>query len=60
MESKMERYYLKKQITFSFEEEWKAAGDRLKEYLYVFYGIIAQETAEKAAGDIDIVIKKEP
>ncbi len=56
----MERYYLKKQITFSFEEEWKAAGDRLKEYLYVFYGIIVQETAEKAAGDIDIVIKKEP
>ena len=47
-------YYLKKYMTFSCDEEFKVAGDRLEEYLALFYGI----KAEKTGKDVDIIIKK--
>jgi len=42
-------YYLKKHITLNSAEAFKAVGDRLGEYLALFYGI----EAEKAAGNLD-------
>ena len=46
-------YYLKKYMTFSCDEEFKIAGDRLEEYLSLFYGIKAEKTGENA----DIILK---
>ncbi len=47
-------YYLKKYMTFSCDEEFKVAGDRLEEYLALFYGIKAEMTVK----DADIILKK--
>ena len=47
-------YYLKKYVTFCYDKEFKVAGDKLCEYLFLFYGIKSEENTENA----DITIRK--
>lgn len=47
-------YYLKECVSYYYEDEFKAAGEKLGEYLYLFYGL----RTEKVVENPDIMIRK--